>query len=52
MWQENKKDIKEVNKKVFSGVLMLTGIFIVLAIFFFLATWGLMELSVYFKLKQ
>jgi len=49
-WQETKKDRKEINRKVFSRVIMLTGIFLLLAVFFFLVLWGLMELNAYFKI--
>lgn len=38
-----------VGKKVFSGIMLLTLVFTILAIFFFLVTWGLMELSVLMK---
>lgn len=50
MYQESSKDKKEINKKVFSGAVTLTGIFILIAFFFFLVLWGLMELEAYFKI--
>ncbi|MCC6690481.1 MAG: hypothetical protein IT235_03010 [Bacteroidia bacterium] len=46
------KDSREVNRKVFSGVLTLTGIFLLLAIFLFLVLWGLMEFHAYFKIRN
>lgn len=49
MLGNEKENNSEVNKKVFSGVLMLSGIFFVLILFLFLMIIGLMELSVLFK---
>jgi hypothetical protein len=38
-----------VNKQVFSGVMWLSLVFLILAVFICLLTWGLLELSVIFK---
>ncbi len=50
IWQESKKNRGEVNRKIFSSVLMITCIFFLLSVFFFFIAWGLMELEAYFKI--
>lgn len=49
MLESKKGDNREVNKKVFSGVLILSGVFFILMLFLLLMIIGLMELSVLFK---
>jgi hypothetical protein len=38
-----------INKKILAGVLWMSLIFLILAVFICLLTWGLLELSVLFK---
>lgn len=38
-----------INKQIFSGVMWLSLVFLILAVFVCLLTWGLLELSVLFK---
>lgn len=38
-----------VNRKILSGVMWMSLIFLILAVFICLLTWGLLELSVLFK---
>lgn len=46
-----KAETKErgINRQIFSGVMWLSLVFLILAVFVCLLTWGLLELSVLFK---
>lgn len=46
-----KAEAKErgINRQIFSGVMWLSLVFLILAVFVCLLTWGLLELSVLFK---